>query len=181
MNPDDLPDHVHIEALREALWRPESRSAVLVGAGMSRNADKLSAAVREFPVWWQLAGELKKALGPKVPSDDAPRLGQMYENIYGRARLDDLLLELIPDGKYEPGELHERLLRLPWADVFTTNYDTLLERTRPKVPERNYDVVENPADLTRAEGPRIIKLHGSFPARRPFIFTAEFKFRTSAG
>jgi hypothetical protein len=173
MNPDDLPDRVHLEALREALWRPTSRAAVLVGAGISRNADRLSAAVPEFPVWWQLAKELKRALGPKALTDDVLKLGQMYANLYGRGRLDDLLLELIPDSKYEPGEIHQRLLRLPWADVFTTNYDTLMERTRAKVPERRYDVVEIPADLARAERPRIVKLHGSFPSRRPFTFTAE--------
>lgn len=171
MRPEELPDRVHIEALREALWRPVSRAAVMVGAGMSRNADKLSPAVPDFPLWWQIGKELRKAVGPRAEGYDALRLGQMYENTYGRARLDDLFLEIIPDAKYEPGLLHERLLRLPWADVFTTNYDTLLERTR--VPERRYETVEIPADLTRAERPRIVKLHGSFPARRPFIFTAE--------
>lgn len=173
MNLDEFPDRVHIEALREALWRPKSRAAVMVGAGVSRNADKLSPAVRDFPLWWEIAAELQKALGPRASGHDATRLGQMYENTYGRARLDDLLLELIPDGKYEPGPLHQRLMQLPWADVFTTNYDTLLERTRGKVPEQKYDVVETPQDLTRAEQPRIVKLHGSFPARRPFLFTAE--------
>ncbi|XXX72129.1 SIR2 family protein [Sorangium sp. So ce134] len=173
MRPDDLPDRVHIEALREALWRPESRAAVLVGAGMSRNAEKLSPAVPDFPLWWEIAAELRKNIDPKASEQDALRLGQMYENTYGRARLDDMLLELVPDGKYEPGALHQRLLQLPWADVFTTNYDTLLERARRSVPERKYEVVDVPADLTRAERPRIVKLHGSFPARRPFIFTEE--------
>lgn len=173
MHPDDLPDRVHVEALREALWRPESRAAVQVGAGVSRNADKISAAVPDFPLWYQLAARLQEALGPKVAGQDALRLGQMYENTYGRAKLDDLLIELIPDGKYEPGPLHARLLSLPWADVFTTNYDTLLERARRSVSEQKYEVVETPADLTRAEQPRIVKLHGSFPARRPFVFTAE--------
>ncbi|WP_437274408.1 SIR2 family protein [Sorangium sp. So ce375] len=173
MRPDELPDRVHIEALREALWRPESRAAVLVGAGMSRNAGKLSPAVQDFPLWWDIAAELRKTIDPRASEQDALRLGQMYENTYGRARLDDMLLELVPDGKYEPGALHQRLLQLPWADVFTTNYDTLLERARRSVPERKYEVVDVPADLTRAERPRIVKLHGSFPARRPFIFTEE--------
>ncbi|WP_437328861.1 SIR2 family NAD-dependent protein deacylase [Sorangium sp. So ce381] len=170
---DQLPDRVHIEALRDALWRPVSRASVLVGAGVSRNAVKISPGVRAFPLWPETAAELKRALDPKAWGNDPLRLGQTYQNTYGRARLDDLLLDLIPDRKYEPGALHMRLLRLPWSDVFTTNYDTLLERTRNKVPERNYDVIETPQDLTRAERPRIVKLHGSFPATRPFVFTAE--------
>ena len=30
------------------------------------------------------------------------------------------------------------LLQLPWRGVFTTNWDTLLERTRPQVLDRAY-------------------------------------------
>lgn len=30
---------------------------------------------------------------------------------------------------FVPGELHKQLLKFPWIDVFTTNYDTLLEQT----------------------------------------------------
>ncbi|WP_437668914.1 SIR2 family protein [Sorangium sp. So ce131] len=173
MRPDDLPDCIHIEALREALWRPESRAAALVGAGMSRNADKLSPAVPDFPSWTEIASGLRSAVDPGTSELDPLRLGQMVEDTCGRGRLDDLLLDLIPDGKYEPGPLHQRLLQLPWADVFTTNHDTLLERARRRAPERKYEIVEAPADLTRAERPRIVKLHGSLPARRRFIFTEE--------
>ncbi len=59
------------------------------------------------------------------------------------------------------------------AITFTTNYDTLLERTRLKAHEIRHDVVQTPEDIARSEKPRIIKLHGSFPSHRPFIFTAE--------
>ncbi|AUX44385.1 uncharacterized protein SOCE26_058490 [Sorangium cellulosum] len=173
MRPDDLPDRAPLEALREALWRPESRAAVLVGAGMSRNAGKLSPAVPDFPSWAEIAARLGKAVDPGSSERDALRLGQMVEDTCGRGRLDDLLLDLIPDDKYTPGPLHRRLLQLPWADVFTTNHDTLLERARGRVPERKYEVVEAPADLTRAERPRIVKLHGSLTARRPFVFTED--------
>lgn len=173
MDVTGLPDRAHIEALREALWRPESRAVAFVGAGMSRNASKLSPAVPDFPTWRDVTAALHKTLRPQDGTNDPLKLGQMYENAYGRARLDDLLLELIPDGRYEPARLHERLLQLPWADVLTTNYDTLLERAGRKVFERRYDVIETPPDLTRGEQPRIVKLHGSFPARRPFILTAE--------
>src|SRR5207249_2970550 len=63
------------------------------------------------------------------------------------------------------------LLELPWADVFTTNYDTLLERT--EVPGRNYQIVSTPNELTTAFAPRIVKLHGSFHAQIPLIITEE--------
>jgi hypothetical protein len=63
------------------------------------------------------------------------------------------------------------LLQLPWVDVFTTNYDTLLERT--EIPGRTYHPVTKSSQLTTAFAPRIIKLHGSFPSQAPFIVTEE--------
>ena len=65
-------------------------------------------------------------------------------------------------------------MELPWRDVFTTNYDTLLERAADKVSKRRYNVVVNQEDLVNSnDAPRILKLHGSFPSQRPFIITEE--------
>ncbi|MDD4349210.1 MAG: SIR2 family protein [Opitutales bacterium] len=66
-------------------------------------------------------------------------------------------------------------MKLPWTDVFTTNYDTLLERT--EIDERSYQPVVNACELTTAFSPRIIKLHGSLSSQTPFIIT-EDDFRT---
>jgi hypothetical protein len=88
-----------------------------------------------------------------------------------------MLLDAIPDDHYSPGRLHEILLSLPWADVFTTNYDTLLERTRSRIHHRKYDLVLTSADIPGKMKPRIVKLHGSFPSHRPFLLT-EDDYRT---
>lgn len=82
-------------------------------------------------------------------------------------------LNEIADEVSEPAQLHVQLLELPWTDVFTTNYDTLLERACSSVTSRKYDVVVNQEDLVYSGKPRIIKLHGSFPSERPFIITEE--------
>ena len=75
---------------------------------------------------------------------------------------------------FVPGELHKKLLKLRWSDVFTTNYDTLLERAADKVTNRRYNVVICQEDLVNSNNaPRILKLHGSFPSYRPFIITEE--------
>lgn len=74
---------------------------------------------------------------------------------------------------YIPDDLHIRLLRLPWRDIFTTNWDTLLERTRSFVADRAYGVVRTHNEIASAPKPRIVKLHGSFPAHTPFILTEE--------
>ena len=91
----------------------------------------------------------------------------------GRAALDQFLLDHIPDD-HEPHRLHTQLLELPWSDAFTTNWDTLLERASDELsPNLRYSCVYSKADLSHADAPRIIKLHGSLPAHRPFIVTRE--------
>lgn len=79
----------------------------------------------------------------------------------------------MPDEEYKPSKLHEMLLTLNWTDIFTTNYDTLLERTRERVFHKRYQLVLNKDDLVYSKCPRIIKLHGSFPSTRPFVVTEE--------
>jgi hypothetical protein len=187
----DFKDQIHIDKIRERLWtgREIGHAAVMVGAGFSLNAEKIDPAAPRFALWREIAEKMHDELYP-APSVPAPaefienrlrvtsglgalRLAEQYKAAYGRERLDDLIIAAVPDSRYEPGLLHRLLLRLPWADVLTTNFDTLLERARTGVYERRYDLVQTAADIPGRARPRIIKLHGSFPSHRPFIFTDE--------
>jgi hypothetical protein len=105
------------------------------------------------------------------------RVAEEFEAQFGRDALDKLILRHVPDRQFAPGKLHNMLVQLPWADVMTTNWDTLLERATESAEERVYDVLRTVEELPEARAPRIIKLHGSFPSHRPFIFTEE-DFRT---
>jgi len=182
-----IPDQSHINRIREALWQlPESFASVMVGAGFSCNARKARPSTRLFPRWQDIAQSLCKKL---YPSGDGNRLkraiaeasgtsgflrvAQEYEAAFGRTALHNLIKELVPDDDYVPDEIHIRLLQLPWRDIFTTNWDTLLERTRSVVAERAYGVVLTQEEIPSTRRPRIVKLHGSFPAHIPFIFTEE--------
>ena len=60
---------------------------------------------------------------------EALSTAQRYGDAFGRAELHRFLRDQVRDDDMEPGDLHRRLLALPWTDVFTTNWDTLLERT----------------------------------------------------
>jgi hypothetical protein len=185
-----FPDQAHIEQIRKRLWcgREFGQAAVMVGAGFSRNAEKISNSTPNFPLWGNLAELIYKSLYPpeNFPGQDYEkmklratssaatlRLASEYETVFGRSALDDLLLQSIPDTYYLPKRLHELLLSLPWSDVFTTNYDTLLERTLPAIHDRKYDVIRIASDIPGRMKPRIVKLHGSFPSHRPFILTEE--------
>jgi hypothetical protein len=189
-----FPDQIYIDKLRTALWRGRQfgRAAVMVGSGFSLNAVPVSMSVAPFPTWNGLSGHLVEGLYTTHPGDHvareaaltqakstsgALRLAEEFEAAFGRGALDMLLLTHIPDASYEPGSLHQLLLRLPWADVFTTNYDTLLERATVGLVNRKYEVVRTVAEIPNAARPRIVKLHGSFPSTRPFIITEE-DFRT---
>ena len=119
----------------------------------------------------------ENALAQVRSTSGALRLAEEYQAALGRDALDRLIIAAVPDTAYEPSPLHSLLLRLPWSDVFTTNYDTLLERAAKELVDRKYDVVRTAAEIPDSARPRIIKLHGSFPSNRPFIITEE-DFRT---
>ena len=69
-------------------------------------------------------------------------------------------------------------MNLPWGDVFTTNYDTLLERAAKNIINKKYDVVYKSDNLPHSEAPRIIKLHGSFPPKETPLIITEEDYRT---
>lgn len=169
----NVPDSIrpYLNEIAERLWA--ERAAVMVGAGFSKNAGN------GFPDWSQL-GDLFYQKAHGVMPDPAQqkylnvlRLAEEVQAVIGRPALENLLRSNIPDLNIEPSDLHVELLELPWVDVFTTNYDTLLERSSAKVVTRRYEPVVNKEDIPYAIKPRIVKLHGSFPSERPFIITEE--------
>ncbi len=182
MPADDLSfrDQAHISEVRDALWkRPNPRASVMVGSGFSRNAEKVSPNAPLPPLWHDIAQEMFNELGEDhgLSVNDPLRLAQIYEANRGRDSLHNLLVRLIRDDYFLPGEAHSRLLALPWRDVFTTNWDTLLERAQSDAVGRTYSVVERAEQLPEMSQPRIVKLHGSLPSTFPLIVT-ENDYRT---
>lgn len=172
--------YTHIQHIRENLWcgREFGQAAVMIGTGLSRNADKVSPNVPPFPLWYELCLAMHTELYPtkQIPqfsTSEALKLASEYEITFSRPSLDALLIKTIPDANYQPGSIHKLLLSLPWSDIFTTNYDTLLEKTRPSIHDIKYDLISTISDIPQGMKPRIIKLHGSFPSNRPFIITEE--------
>ena len=148
----------------------------MVGSGFSKNAVKLRPDIGDPPLWNDIADELTHSLFPAnevTPSSNPLRLAQQYLTAFGRSDLHRLLSNLVRNDDFVPGELHSRILKLPWRDVFTTNWDTLLERASLDIPEPSYTVVQDIDQLPLMSQPRIIKLHGSLPSDFPLIFTEE--------
>lgn len=170
----------YIDEIAECL--KNGHATVMVGAGFSRNADGAVLTQKTFPTWNNLADTFYEKLHGSCSTSNLKdirylsplKLAEEVEAAYGRSVLNRVLIDQIPDAEYRPSELHKKLLRLPWKDIFTTNYDTLLERTCEYITENRFNIVTCKEDLVNsANTTRIIKLHGSFPSHRPFIITSE--------
>lgn len=166
----------YIKEIAEAM--SANHAVVMIGAGFSKNADKISSTDKWFKNWNELSDMFYETVygnaGPGKEYNSSLRLAQEVEITVGRPKLENILKEAVPDEDYGPSEVYTKLMELPWRDVFTTNYDTLLERAADKVSKRRYNVVVNQEDLVNSnDAPRILKLHGSFPSQRPFIITEE--------
>ncbi|MFM0190639.1 SIR2 family protein [Paraburkholderia nemoris] len=184
-----IPNGIHLHRIREAL--DKGHAAVMVGSGFSLNAQ----GGNRLTVWDGLIDKLlvdiyitadarKDAKNRLGGISGMLRLAEEYAAVRGRAQLDTRLHELLPDaGVVMPGDLHIKLLSLPWSDVYTTNYDTLLERAldtdrrelNPQI-KRRYQVVvaANDVPFSKSNGrPRVVKLHGSLRTGSRLIVTEE--------
>jgi len=182
----EFRDRSNLEHIRENLFKGTEygRAAVMIGAGFSRNAEKFSSQIPNFPLAADLGEILYSKIHPeydrsKKTSEEIKRFGNNFDEYaseysekFGQGELYSLLIKSIPDEKYLPGELHELLLSLPWSDVFTTNYDTLLERTLPKIYNKKYDIIKTQTQIPLRSKPRIVKLHGDIPCNS-FVITKE--------
>jgi hypothetical protein len=177
-----------IKKIQIDLWKskPFGNVSILVGAGFSKNAIPSEGSSQSYPDWSELAQSLLDSLYPgenedqrqrKIIKSEVPayilRLAQEYIELYSQKDLNVLIEDSIPDSQYIPGKVHDELLKLPFKDVFTTNYDTLLERASYKNYEREYKIITTKEQLSGSVSPRIIKLHGSFPNVTPYVISEE--------
>ncbi len=135
----------------------------MVGAGFSRNAERAGRDSRLPPLWSDLRDGMASMLYHGRLQDaprDPLRLAEEFRTYLGQASLVDFVRAYVPDLSWTPGRLHTSLMALPWAEVLTTNYDTLLERA-----SGHNRVVRAAADLAHVRSPRVIKLHGSIDIR----------------
>jgi hypothetical protein len=68
MSVSSFPDLHHFEQIRQRLWcgREFGQAAVMVGAGFSRNAEKIAPSTPDFPLWPDLASDIYDELYPQT-------------------------------------------------------------------------------------------------------------------
>lgn len=157
-----------LDLLRDLLMN--GRASVMVGAGFSKNAQMEEGV--DVKDWNGLAQIFFKIAYGYEPSDKDLKLREPIElasrvtSLHGHDFMDSLLEKILPDEKITPGKLHKELVKLPWADIYTTNYDSLLERADAS---KAYNYIRGERDILQKNGARIIKLHGSFPDVKPYV------------
>ena len=184
--------YTYIEDIAKRIHDPSLHGAasVMIGAGFSKNADVVDDEI-SAPNWEELAQTMFESLYEKPKNKEALqnweilkikktsgknvlKLAEEYKSVFGRNKLNKFIEANINDDNYIPGNLHKKLLSLKWRDVFTTNYDTLLERTIDKINVKfNYKILTNQNDLPGSIQPRIIKLHGSIGSVKHYIICEE--------
>lgn len=171
---ENLPDYPALKKLASALWQQGNSyhgAAIMVGSGFSRGAASTGDTNKKLPLWNDFSRALAAELGSS--SQDPLRLAEEYCAYFGKQALHDLIKNQINDASWVPGELHKSLLELPWSEVLTTNWDTLLERASAEVHQPIYSVVTKQEELSSARSPRIVKLHGTLDVTNDLTFTQE--------
>ena len=181
-----INDYPIIRKLASALYKRDGHlhgAAIMIGAGFSRCAAQCSPGQLPMPLWngisRTLATEIdldrsSSASGSQpIKYTDPLRIAEEYRAYFGQAALNSRIRHEIADEARQPGLLYESLLKLPWSEVMTTNWDTLLERSAKDIHERHYKCVTRPSDLAWAHSPRIVKLHGTIGVTDTLIATQE--------
>ena len=176
MTNQEIDTRNYINEIAEKIW--SGHAAAMVGTGFSMNAKPKFESEKRIPSWNDLGIKFMEKLGMDISKNnclfqDPIKLASEVSANFGENTLNQILIDSIPDMDYEPSELHVDFLKLNWTDVFTTNYDTLLERAAENIGVKHYSLVTKDYDLVNAIRPRIVKLHGSFPSTVPFVITEE--------
>lgn len=182
-NIKELSDYPAIKKLAAALHQFNANqhgAAIMIGAGFSRSAARHVSGEKKMPLWYEFSEKLAAELNPNDENlrfSDPLRLAEEYRAYFGQAALNDRIRSEIDDGAWQAGELYQSLLQLPWSEVMTTNWDTLLERAAKDIHGPYYTPVIRSSDLTWAQSPRIVKLHGTIGTTDTFI-AAQEDYRT---
>jgi hypothetical protein len=127
------------------------RATVLLGAGASIGAG--------YPSWNKLLEPLRNELGVPDTFVDLTQIAQYLENTtHGRERLVANICSAIGSIPPEPTEIHRLIAQIPLDEIWTTNYDQLIESSSPEAV-----VIDQESAFTDAlaNSRRVYKMHGS--------------------
>lgn len=155
-----LPDP-HINHLAKLLR--SDQLVLFVGAGISRQAPAIDGSDVKMPLWLELAEAVAEASGERLDSYDNNILDLFDAVAANRSRgeLEEALRDAIPQHRFKPSAVHEKIAGLPWHQITTTNYDDLLARSLNETNAIDEDKKYEWLSREAAARPKLIHLHGS--------------------
>lgn len=130
-----------------------NKLTVFVGAGVSKSSN--------LPDWSELISNIKKELGINKEESDYLKIAQLFYLSCGEAVYYQRLKDYFPEN-IEPTIIQKLIFDLKPANIITTNWDNLLEKTA-QANGFIYDVVSRDEHLVQSKlQNHIIKMHGDF-------------------
>lgn len=129
MNSISIPPSLTSKLEQIKQYMSKGRVTAFVGAGFSLNAEMPSHV--QMKTWAQLRDDFFTKLygndeeAKNKDQNDVVQLASLIDAEFKRNELDEILEAALPDKLIRPGVLHRKLMKLPWRDILTTNYDTL--------------------------------------------------------
>lgn len=147
---------------------------VIVGAGFTRNAVDRATGKRIassfVPLWWDILRRFGEDLRVDPFGIDALTIAELHEEGLGRRRHIDLLMEMLPDERLDPGDAHRALFDLRPIAIITTNFlDTVLDRHPRAAPV--FDDAGAAVRVDPVQKTEVIYLHGHRSAPTTWVLT----------
>jgi hypothetical protein len=146
--------------------------SIFVGAGLSIGAG--------LPSWNGLAKLIANQIGFEWPNDDNVTsdtllsIAQYYENAYGRNSLIRYLQVQLDDTTKHPTDVHSVLTSIPVYEIFTTNYDSILEKAYSQKRIRASTIIsDDDIAYWQEKSVKIIKLCGDILRPSSLVVTKE--------
>ena len=142
------------------------KASVFIGSGLSCGAG--------YKNWEEFIKEFATDVGLDISKEhNFPQIAQYFDNKKGRTYINQRLMELFDDKVANPNKVFTALSRIPFASIWTTNYDTLIERSLDN-SQKEYGVVTNDKSYSKMKknsGVVVHKIHGTVHSPEECVVT----------
>ncbi|HEY5799140.1 MAG TPA: SIR2 family protein, partial [Burkholderiaceae bacterium] len=153
-------------AHRLAVTLRDRQLILFAGAGLSHLCPPSAGYGARLPLWRGLADQVALAFAEEgVRPEDFADLPDFFDYLkglpQGPARLELAVRAALDDSKVALSPAHAVLGQLPWCEIWTTNFDSLLERASQRAQvdgEREFFHIR---EHERTSQPYVLHLHGT--------------------
>ncbi len=146
----------------------DDQLVLFVGAGLSHLCPFVSPRTTRLPMWSGLADAIaekfrEENLDPKDfgNTTDFFDYAMSLEGGAAKSRVQLAIREALDETYIYPSAAHNALAHLPWSEIWTTNYDTLLERATGKKTVNGENEFGLLREYHRAREGIVLHLHGT--------------------